>query len=617
MWRQLMKLYPSKHRLYFRKQVTPEMIPLSYVYNDEKDWDIDIKIEPDFCAPTLKERVSPYQVFNTDKLFLFDTTGAPVSDITQYLQQTGARWRVLPAKVTDFVPKTFDFTVTVQRDAQHNKESTYRMNLGFMFTDTALRNTLFSLVQNPKQTKQYPSNIVINNGETMQEAFSNIAEKDCDFLFYTLAELRTKGLSQNIESAMSNHTNLWIIDDTFGSGFFEASDDESYGTYRLVYNDIYADDSGLLTDYKNSDDQYIRVQAGKRWSELDPDLYTPISFFKEGSPVQILHREGQGYIILSHSSFLSKINTKTEGQAQVRLFFEILSYVYLHSYFSCTKRDIFITDEPVDYYLNTTRQHRLYHPRINLDRILQTAGFNTQVPYKIYTVAITISDRETGNYTVSYTGVNRFNDLLFKKTAGKTKDPVKGNNVLIYTVNKTMLICDIKEISLDQIESGVSIRQVDAYTLAVAPMQSTKYRIYTTEEKFVSFNNAGAAAGDLVYTLFYDRAYNTNKAVTPFKMELSGQNTTKGDLVKIATITISVNMDMEYKDVRKLGGGEASTVPNYEMIDTGNRYGRPYRYGCPMLIELPARFQPMDEQIQSEVKKHIASGDYPIILYKD
>lgn len=614
-----MKLYPSKHRVYFRKQVTPEMIPLSYVYNDDKDWNVDVQIEPVFGRPAIKTRACPYQVFDSNEIFLFDEAGVPVSDPTKYLQRIGSRWRLLPANVTDFVPKTFDFTVTVKKEGTYTKESRYRFNLGFLFTEEALQNKLFSLLQNPKQTKQYPSNIVFNGGETMQSTFMNRSEDNCDILFCTLEELNERAsghtLAQEIDAILSEHKNLWIIDDDFDGNVFETSANTEYGQYKLDYNDIYADNGGILEQYKTDDGQYVRFKAGAYWSVLDPAIYQEVPFFKEGTPVQLLHSPDKGYVVLSHTALLSKINTNAEGQAQVRLFFELLSYVCLHGYFACGKQNVFITDEPVDYYINTTQRYYLSHPRLNLDRILQEAGFNIQTPYQINDVEISIPAAEIGNYAVEYTGTNRFNDLIFKKIAGRTKDPAKGNNVLIYTADKTMLLCDIREIALDIIETGITIRQEDAYTLAISPIKSTAYRIYTENEVFVSFTNAGAAAGDLVYSLYYDRNSYTNHAIPPFRIVLSGETGT--NLVKLATIIISVNRNMEFKDVRQPGGGEASAIPNYEMIDTGNRYGRPYRYGGPMIIELPERFRPMNDQIRSEVDKHIASGDYPIILYKD
>ena len=82
-----------------------------------------------------------------------------------------------------------------------------------------------------------------------------------------------------------------------------------------------------------------------------------------------------------------------------------------------------------------------------------------------------------------------------------------------------------------------------------------------------------------------------------------------------ATINITRNYDIDYVDIRQLGGGDKSKT-NYEMIDTGNIKGRPYRIGNIMLIRLPKRFENIDSDVKSELNKHIASGDYPIIIYE-
>jgi hypothetical protein len=89
------------------------------------------------------------------------------------------------------------------------------------------------------------------------------------------------------------------------------------------------------------------------------------------------------------------------------------------------------------------------------------------------------------------------------------------------------------------------------------------------------------------------------------------------DCVLIAIIRLKDNKDISYKDIRTTGGGEWSTIPNYEMIDSGNIMGRPIRYGSIMVIQLPQRFSPMAEEIRTEVVKHITSGDYPVFLFKD
>ena len=162
-------------------------------------------------------------------------------------------------------------------------------------------------------------------------------------------------------------------------------------------------------------------------------------------------------------------------------------------------------------------------------------------------------------------------------------------------MHKSLLICKADDIVAKRIESGVQIRIIDNFHIGISPVKSSTYQINTEEEQILDLKTVGD------YNIVYrDGSFYNN-----------------GNGIVVARISVTANTDVVYKDVRRLGGGEASEIPNYEMIDTGNRYGRPYRYGCPMIIQLPGRFKPMKEQIRSEVDKHIASGDYPIILYEE
>ena len=175
--------------------------------------------------------------------------------------------------------------------------------------------------------------------------------------------------------------------------------------------------------------------------------------------------------------------------------------------------------------------------------------------------------------------------------------------MLIYTINRTLAIYNPEQIDLWTIESGVSVRQLDAYTLSVSPVISSRYQIFKPEETILSVEGIGT------WHICYQPGLNDIVIVRP----KDKQDT----WIILADVEIAINEEIDYKDIRIPGGGEASVEPDYEMIDTGNLYGRPYRYGCPMIIRIPKRYRPMQKEIRNEIEKHMTSGDYPIILYKD
>lgn len=605
-----MKIYPGTHKPYFKKQSSLKDIPLAYVYNDEIDRIIDVKISSEFNKPYTEENMRPYQTVEDNTVLFFDKNDMPIWNSSPYLQQFNAQWYVLPKYITEFYPQEFTYSVLVQRNDTYKRSVQYPLSIYFDYdtlnTNSKIQNALSSLMQKQDTTKQYPNNIVFNEGDVTLSAFANMDPNMCDFAFYPANNLS----ASEINDKVNKHINLWLYADTFTyqdgdiqEDLLQESDDKETSFYRLESQQIFSDNAGYALDIKK-DGKYLsfRTESDLRWNKLSED-YKKVELFLVGSPVQIYYKENGGYVILSHTSFIENLAGDKNNNAQLRLFFEVLFYVYLHGYYETQTATSWITDEGIDYYLYTVQPYHMAHPKINLTRLLSTDGYNTQINYNIVHVTTKVK-KENANFTVQFTGTTRFNDLVFKKEAPpEEKDPAKGNNILVYTVNHSLLLYNPAEIAIRKIETGIYIRQIDQFNLGIAAAKSSKYKIYTTEEQIVPIPEIGN------YVIYYDTG--SQQFISSQKIEDDNQ------YVKVASVSVQINTDIIYKDIRKPGGGEASTEPNYEMIDTGNLYGRPYRYGCPMIIQLPARYKPMQKEIRSEVEKHIASGDYPIILYKD
>jgi hypothetical protein len=176
--------------------------------------------------------------------------------------------------------------------------------------------------------------------------------------------------------------------------------------------------------------------------------------------------------------------------------------------------------------------------------------------------------------------------------------------MLVYTNNKTLLICPRNNTVLQTIESGVIIHDNEDMTITVDPIFSTKYKmaLYTTQTLSIPIKVG-------IHYLVYSKDNGDMLLIEEPGQSLNG--------IKLAEIRVQDKRDIVYKDVRVPGGGEWSEIPNYEMIDTGNINGRPLRYGSLLIIQLPMRFKTIKNEIQSEVEKHMTSGDYPILVFKD
>ncbi len=84
----------------------------------------------------------------------------------------------------------------------------------------------------------------------------------------------------------------------------------------------------------------------------------------------------------------------------------------------------------------------------------------------------------------------------------------------------------------------------------------------------------------------------------------------------LAYITLTSEKETKTYDVRVMGGGlPVSEKDNYDMVDIGNVYGRPYRIGSTMIIRLPKIYKQYDDIIKTAINKHISSGTYPVIIY--
>ena len=110
------------------------------------------------------------------------------------------------------------------------------------------------------------------------------------------------------------------------------------------------------------------------------------------------------------------------------------------------------------------------------------------------------------------------------------------------------------------------------------------------------------------YTLYYDNA---------LKKIMAGRTDryTDDERTRLAEFVFKSDTKIEIGDIRQFGGGETSANKNYEMIDSSSLKGRPLRTGSAFVIKLPMRFSKYRDILEAEIKKHIASGDYPMLVF--
>ena len=369
--------------------------------------------------------------------------------------------------------------------------------------------------------------------------------------------------------------------------------------YALVKSSIYKDKEFFFDGA-----EYVRFNKDILDAIFPQTVYYYSSIFVDNSPIAILHKPNEGFIILSHPSIINY------SEETFKLIFEVITHTFFQSYFETKTRRQYISDEPIDYYLKTNTGFNEYHPRINLNKVLLEDGYNSQIAYNIEEVDVRLN-LEGNEDRIRYLGLDKFKNLLFRKTI--RTDPVKeAGKVSVFTVNDTIINYDKEQSVIHLIEEIPRIGYQymnNRSEITVAPLFSSSKGInirYTN--RIIRDNNENRLMLNTDYWLYYDAV---EKSLSLSKDSLE----TDKDKTVIARINLGSKSSISCGDIRQLGGGDISS-DNYEMIDSSSVKGRPYRVGSTMIIKLPKRFSAYKDILGKEIKKHMASGDYPILIFE-
>ena len=568
-----MKIYPGDHSVVTSEEVTVNHIPLGYFTEAVKNLNPFIKINPDYCRQSVSKTVYPYQSFNTDNIMLFDNNDKPVNNQI-YLKRNGNAYYFEPINSIEFIPTEFRYNVLIAREDTFKSNIQYKLKIAAYDSDIAEK--LIGMVNSESQIK--PKNITVNDGSLIPESLINMSLSEADFLFIN------KNNISNIDSYLNNHVNLWILSDNF-EGIM--TKDENIESYELNNSQIYSNSIYTLDGYTK-----VKFDINQELSDYPKTDYQYINLFNNAIPVLLLKKENGGFVIFSHSSILDHTDTCYQ------LIYEIIAAVYLNSYFETETRTSYITDDKIDYYLTMNKKYGEYHPRINLPEILFSDGFNTGINYN--TVSIILDNND-----IIYVGQNHYGDILLKKN--NRSDPEKtGNMISFYTSNNTVVIFDSSNNIIKTIEDNLEIKNTIIN-------ENNYISINTFRSTNNSINNGAqliSIPDSIEYNLCYD--YDLNS----FYLIPSSQYNENNYGINYATIQFTYDEEISCGDIRTVGGGEESSTPNYDMIDTGSIKGRPYRLGSTMIIKLPERFKNQKDIITTELNKHISSADYFILIFE-
>ena len=534
------------------------------------------------------ESVTPVEIYQkfTDKDTLFFDKDNKVTNVE--LKRVGDEYMYNPS-VIEFTPSSFTYQAVLQRTGNYVAKHLYDLNIGVIENTTgeSFSSSLISIFGNAIQRGICPSNIEVNDGSTNINSLTNKSYSDLDFLFIESSNgtgnISIGDNTISIENIIDTGCNVWLSVASFGSVLksLESSDNK----YTLIKNILYSDSNFSINNYPYCFDSTVENPM------FPKSKYEYISIFNNICPILILKKKNSGYIIISEDNFLSYL------QDNVKVIYEILMQVYLSSYVHSKTYTSWITDNTVDYYFNTNTAFNKKHPSINLIDIMNNSGIDTTVPYNLSTINCT-------NAVFSSIDIN--SNLYFNKDTGLVDITKDTGDVSIYSHNGTILYYKSDSV-INIIEDNLIITDNGSY-ISIDSFKSSSLKFYTDKQD-ISYDSSKSS-----YILYVDP--NTSSSVVSYFYLIEESKYEDIDnRIKVATITIVKDISYNLYDIRVLGGGDASTIKNYEMIDTGNIYGRPYRLGVTTIIHVPVIYKNKRDIIEQEVNKNIASSEYPIVVF--
>lgn len=574
-----MKIYPGNHSIVSTEDILINHIPLALITNEEPAGATDLEItygKNIRIAPT-QNKIYPYQTFSSNEIYFFDKDNNPV-DGSEYLKRDGNNYYFEPKKSLEFIPRKFNYSVLILKNDTYKNNVDYDIKIGTYSGDLSLAEKLIGI----SKSQETPANIKINSGSTLSSSFINIGD-GTDFIFTDKNYLDYDKFN-TLKDLINKHTNVWITcdkwenlikEDTDKKPVFLHEEDGYIYPYNIINGiDYYIDTNYEIEEFPKSEYEYINLFIGK-------------------CPALILKKEEGAFVIISKESLLN--NTDINN----KLVYEVLLKIYLNSFYQTQQRQSVIADKNIDYYIRFSKFNKS-HPDLNLSRILYQDNFNANIKYDLAKV---ITDED-----ISFLGLDKFNNLRFKSNI--KVDPEKENNYSsVLTANDTIIYFEYDKNNLSLAEDNLNIysqKNAEQCYIIVEPYRSSSKKISSEKICKILVPEQG------IYVLFYDYTAKTFGIIESERYNYNSKTT-----LAMATIELKPKVsDWHFRDIRTLGGGEASDILNYDMIDTGSIKGRPYRLGSTLIIRLPERYRKYKDNLMTEIKKHISSADYPILIFE-
>ena len=637
-----MKIYPSKHRI---KQVAGSNIdrditvPLAYVNNENTTYKISRKVNDAFSVTTKKE-VLPNQKLDNENVLLFDEYGNPANSST-VINRIDENYYYYPNNMIEFTPLQFSYKVTAKKEFSYSISKKFNMNITCLDDMERMYfiNRISKILMAPSKKNGLPNNITINKDSTNLESFKYIDYDNTDFIIlesndglnynfvpdeiYDEKDEIQFGAAQTIayNTFFEANINTWIVADEH----YKYPITHGFGCDVVLKSPMVSKIKKFhVKDYYNINDPAFK------------GLTIHNLFENDICPILLIEHANQAFEILCSAEIFAEENINSYKT----LIYEVLMYVYCNSYKTSKYVNEYITYSLPDYEVKSNQLNKKtsFVSNKNLNDLLRISSGNFTIcnidivdnneslatPNDDLTNTVDgITCRGISNNRLVF-HLNNNPDYVATSVYQEPQKPTGWKSIYyngkIYYLEQIHYLMETnvgknqdEENKLFLIENGVDL------IVRLYPFKSSKYGLNITKDirLIIPFIKTTVRGVERVknesYTVFMDLKSKT----LDFCYESEFQESE--DKVYIAIVTIEeVKSDQYLTDMRLKGGGLPEDMPdNFNLLDIGHIYGRPYRQANTLVITLPKKYEPYKKEILDIVEKYKVAEDYTILFFED
>lgn len=603
-----MKIHPasSKHNIIKTQAIDRDSdIPLAYLNLDDSSYRTTIVPERDF-AVSEKQMVVPYMTFQKHNIILFDEFGQEVSKEDDFFINTNNELCYAPNDIVSFEPKSFIYSVIAKRTMTYDSSKQYDFKVGFKKTasNTSRAEKLMTVFGDAAERGICPSNITINNRDISLESLLNVDTTTADFVFTTDNDVDW--------DLLDKHVNIFI------RGASNGNPDASKKIRHIkapmtTNNDAY----GFQTLYNIEQEKDEAADSGN--NVVIHNIFDEIE-----APVVLYEYPNRAFVIKLADDFYDDLLNNAS------VLYEIMMYVYLNTYDESIGMKEWVSENIPDYVIKNNKVtvknnfvsaapvHTLFNLKRNemsISKVIIKSLTGAQLTY------------------ITVAGVTDDNRLIFKKDISETyasyRDPEKPEGYLsVYTPNKNIVYFKkqaymMSEDVRDKIHAYVNPANRYELIVEIKPLKNSTNNINITEtvvkriDMRILSNGKAVVNDNAVFVLFCKNNI-IQELINKDNIQSNVYYDEKEYGTKITEIHVErVKNDIEIYDTRVRGGGiPESAKDDFNMLDIGHIYGRPYRKAGTIIITLPKRLEEHKDIIEEAIQRNIVAEEMPIIIFE-